>query len=85
MSPCQTAYKASNKRQTKIRGLHEENGKKKAERRTFKVRPRSFGISRLHSSLLYSLIAATTASPMGGFDKRFYVHTVDLLPTTGPE
>ena len=57
----------------KIRGLHEEDGKKKAERRTFRVRHRSFGISRLHSSLLYSFDRCLYGCPEGGFDK-LYAH-----------
>jgi hypothetical protein len=65
-SPCQTAYKARNERQMKIRGLHEED---EAERRTFRVRHLSFGISRLHSSLLYSFDRCPYGRPEGGFDK----------------
>jgi len=53
----------------KVRGLHEEDGKKKAERRTFGVRHLSFGISRLHSSLLYSFDRCFYGCPEGGFDK----------------
>lgn len=51
VSPCQTAYKVRNKRQMKIRGLHED-GRKIKLKGTFEVWHRPFGTSRLHSSLL---------------------------------
>lgn len=86
VSPCQAAYKARNKRQMKIRGLHEEDGKKKAERRTFEVRHRSFGISRLHSSLLCSFDRYLDGYPEGGLQRvvRLWVVIYPLLLLRSP-